>query len=61
MLLGLVFTAYAVVRAMLGVSAHFPNDLSSTLVTLALIVMGDVLGGIGYWQARPYGRTCYAG
>jgi hypothetical protein len=57
MLLGLVFTAYAIVRAMLGVSAHFPNDLSSTLVTLALIVMG----GIGYWQARPYGRTCYAG
>ena len=50
---GLVFVVYAIVRVILDVSANLPNDLSSTLVTIALAVLGIVLIGIAYWQVRP--------
>lgn len=50
---GLVFVVYAIVRVILDVTANLPNDLSSTLVTIALAVLGIVLIGIAYWQVRP--------
>ncbi len=50
---GIVFIVYAIVRIALDVSAQLPNDLSSTLVTLTLVVLGGVLLAIACWQVRP--------
>jgi len=50
--LGLAFMVYSVVRAFLELGARLPNDTSSTLITLTLLVLGGILVGIAYWQAH---------
>ncbi|GAC1565590.1 MAG: hypothetical protein NVS3B14_03840 [Ktedonobacteraceae bacterium] len=50
--LGLGFVVYAIVRAFLELGAHLPNDVSSTLITLTLLLLGGILVSIAYWQVR---------
>jgi len=49
---GLIFMLYSIARGYLELSAHLPNDLSSTIITILLFFLGGTLVGIAYWQIR---------
>ncbi len=50
--IGLIFIGYSIARGLLELSAHLPNDFSSTLITLTLLVLGAMLMVIAYRQVR---------
>jgi prolipoprotein diacylglyceryltransferase len=49
---GLVFILYSIFRSLLELSARLPNDISSTVVSLALFLLGVALIVIAYRQIR---------